>query len=299
MVKLWMLNGSGKVSCENGDESIESVTRDQAVLTEPLIMADAGVQAELKPDQNSIGVQTPPRTLELGCQKGATAIAHSVCKRVEQWDCVAREQCGSNMLSCLSSSQILIFLARTRLIRNRMCCKSCPHYPFMLLEPRPDCVDGWQWICPNCSLTVSVRHKSRLFAYPLPLRELITRIRYWCQNNPGKRKRSLSSLYTTQLRRICALDNEHFESAKRFLRERAASEVRRERIRGGTYQREAIGPEAKPKRLMYRLEELKWRKRHQRGTFSSFLYACAIYQTYKKYIHVYSDVLFEQVTGQE
>ncbi|KAA3676347.1 uncharacterized protein DEA37_0005476 [Paragonimus westermani] len=206
MVKLWMLNGIRKSDCENGDESTESATRDQAVLTEPLIMTDAVVQAELKPDQNSIGVQTPPRTLELGCQKGATAIAHSVCKRVEQWHCIAREQCRPNMLPCLSSSQVLIFLARTRLIRNRMCCKNCQHCPFMRLEPHPDCSDGWRWICPICSLTVSVRYKSKLFTYPLPLRELITRIRYWCQNSPSRRKKQYpSSVYTTQLRHICVL----------------------------------------------------------------------------------------------
>ncbi|CAL8069809.1 unnamed protein product [Calicophoron daubneyi] len=284
MVKLWVLDGSRRTNNDPSEAPSECPTQEKGVNTELFGVSEAGVQADLPPSNRSIAVQTPPKTLELGSRKQVTAVACTVCKRREQWDFAVNPRGRPLVTTRMDNRQMLIFLARIRLIRNRMCCKKCPRYPFMYLTANPDLQDAFEWVCRFCSSKKPVRHGSKLLASKLRFREIIEGIRLWSQKkNEKSSKFTLPGSYSKRLRNICILENRQAIPSSARIHWRPPKTIGNRITVGSKSRRSLI---FKPSLSKPRIstgekklnEEQKWRESHPKNPFSSLLYACAIYQ---------------------
>ncbi|VDP87516.1 unnamed protein product [Echinostoma caproni] len=160
-----------------------------------------------------------PRTLELGWTSRVTAIAYAVCRWSAEQSMMlsaTREYVRVRPKLRQTTEPLLIFLARTRLIRNRMCCLRCPRYPFMYLIRCDEHLDGWQWRCPRCQRCRSIRSGSRLLRCRISLHALLDSIYFWCHKSvtDSSVRKLLPELWWSRIRFICLLDTCHSQTTQ-------------------------------------------------------------------------------------
>lgn len=299
MVKLKVLEGTLRLNCDNVEDvehPVETVNCEQAVETDPLTNSSSvGIQATPLFGR-SVGVQSPPRILELGWSTRVTAIACSVCRwSGEQSSIVSatREYVRVRSRVKHTSEQILIYLARTRLIRNRMCCFHCPRHPFMYLIQCDDKVDGWQWRCSRCAHSRSVRWGSRLLNCRIPLYELVESLYFWCLKSGIDcfTRRLLPELWWFRVRFICVLDvcrsqMQHPNPPISLIQSREVrttkSRYRRPRLPAHTDPKKIIDVRKPAPRGRNRLFTSRWKKTHSRNQLAALIQACSHFQNKKR-----------------
>ncbi|TPP56375.1 hypothetical protein FGIG_02839 [Fasciola gigantica] len=299
MVKLKVLEGTLRPNSDNTDEveySNEIITCEQAVETDPLVNASSiGVQA-IPLFGHSIGVQSPPRILELGWSTRVTAITHSVCRwSTEQSSIVAATRDYVRVRSRIkqTTEPLLIYLARTRLIRNRMCCPHCPRYPFMYLIRCDDQMDGWQWQCSRCAHSRSVRWGSRLLSCRIPLHELIESLYFWCLKSGTDFliKKRLPELWWSRVRFICLLDICRSQALQpsppaQLVHSREVrttkSRYRRPRLPVNAVSTKPVDVRKPAPRRRNRLVASRWKKVHTRNQLAALIQACSHFQNRKR-----------------
>lgn len=83
---------------------------------------------------------------------------------------------------CKSSTNVLKWLARHKLIRNAYRCNTCEESMLMKKESRLQ--DGFRWRCTRCGGTKSVRDGSFFSKSKLSLQKLVKLLYLWCMDTP-------------------------------------------------------------------------------------------------------------------